>query len=106
MYLVLDGVDSKTAHLYERYVSANLTFGGYTLANGDNNAEYKTDAARERLASRCKEIEGLELTQKVESAVLNILNHEPHCDYRITDKFLMEYGADYFSRNYIFNRRK
>ena len=106
VYLILDGVDNKTARLYERYVSANLTYAGYTLANGDNNAEYKSKAARERMMARCKEIEGQELTQKIENAVLSILSHEANCDYRVTDAFIMEYGADYFSRNYMSGCRK
>lgn len=104
VYRVLSGVDSKTAHLYERYVSANLSATGYALANGDNNAEYKSDEARERMLARCKQIEGLDLTKRIEGAVLNIIGHEPRCDYRITDHFLMEYGTDCFSRKYIFNK--
>lgn len=105
VYLVLSGVDSKTARLYERYVSANLTYAGFTLANGDNNAEYKSEDAKERLMRRCKDIEGLDLTKRVEEAVLGIVNHTPRtADYRVTDAFLMEYGTDYFSRNYVFNK--
>ena len=105
VYLVLSGVDSKTAHLYERYVSANMTYGGYTLANGDNNAEYKSEEARERMMARCKSVEGLELTKKVENAVINMVGHtSSRANYRVTDTFLMEYGTDYFSRNYVFNK--
>lgn len=107
VYLILSGVDSKTARVYERYVSANITDAGYTLTNGDNNAEYKSKEARDRLMARCKEIEGIDLTRKVESAVLNIVSHKSlKVDYRITDIFQMEYGTDFFSRNYVFNKAK
>lgn len=106
VYRVLSGVDSKTARLYERYVSANISAAGYTLANGDNNAEYKSSEARDRMMARCKQIEGLDLTNRVESAVLHIVGHDPGCDYRVTDRFLMEYGTDYFSRKYIFDKNR
>lgn len=105
VYRVLSGVDAKTARLYEKYVSANLSNAGYTLANGDNNAEYKSDDARERMMARCKQIEGLDLTKRVEGAVMKIIGHESRCDYRVTDHFLMEYGTDYFSRKYVFSKR-
>ena len=105
IYKVLDGVDSKTARLFEKYVSVNLVEGGYTLANGDNNTEYMTDDARQRRVDSCKEIDKHELASKVQKAVLDILYDDPECDYFITDKFIMEYGADYFSRNYIGKRR-
>lgn len=106
VYRVLSGVDSKTAHAYEKYVSVNLGRAGYTLANGDNNYEYATESARQKMIERCDELVGLELTARVEAAVLGIIGDNPGCDYRITDTFIQEYGADYFSRNYLSGCRK
>lgn len=104
VYLVLDGVDAKTARLYENYVSVNLGRAGYTLANGDNNFEYATSASQQRMIEKCDKLAGTELTMRVENAVLSIIGDRPTCDYRITDAFIMERGADYFSRNYVFNK--
>lgn len=101
VYKILDGVDERTARLFEKYVSVNLVEAGYTLANGDNNTEYMTEAARKRRVDSCKEIDSHELAYGVQKAVLDILYDKPGCDYFITDKFIMEYGADYFSRNYM-----
>lgn len=106
VYLVLDGVDAKTARLYENYVSVNLGRAGYTLANGDNNFEYATDQSQQRMIEKCEKLVGTELTGMVENAVLSIIGDRPRCDYRITDAFIMEHGADYFSRNYLSGRRK
>lgn len=100
VYMVLDGVDAATARAYERYVSVNLSRAGYTLANGDNNFEYATESLRHTFLRNCAEIEGDELTRRVEVAVLEILCHDPKCDYRITEAFLMSYGTDYFSQNH------
>lgn len=100
VYKVLDGVDSKTARLYECYVSANISIAGYCLANGDNNAMRGSERTQYRLSERCKEIEGSELTKKVEKALFDILRHEAKCDYRITTEFLKQYGLDYFSRSF------
>lgn len=105
VYLVLDGVDAKTAHLYETYVSVNLGRAGYTLANGDNNFEYATEQSRQRMIDKCDKLVGTELTNSVENAVLEIIGDRPNCDYRITEAFIMERGADYFSRNHVFNKR-
>ena len=106
VYMVLDGVDEKTARLYEKYVSVNLTRAGYTLANGDNNLEYMSPAARERFCTRCDSLDDDELTQRVQSTVLRILNHDAGCDYRVVDAFLMEYGTDYFSRNHWLDKQE
>lgn len=106
VYRVLSGVDSKTAHAYEKYVSVNLGRAGYVLANGDNNYEYATESARHRMIEKCDKLVGLELTTRVENAVLGIISDNPDCDYRITDAFLMRHGTDYFSRNYLSGRRK
>lgn len=100
VYKVLDGVDSKTARTYERYVSANISNAGYVLSNGDNNAARKSDAAKKRLLNRCNEIQGTELTKKVEKAVIDILRNKEDCDHRITQTFLKEYGTEFFSRTY------
>lgn len=106
VYIVLDGVDDATARLYERYVSMNLTQAGYTLSNGDNNFEYLSEDARSRFVEKFANMENDDLTRRVQSKVLGILNHRPRCDYRITDAFLMEYGTDYFSRNYWKKKQK
>lgn len=106
VYRVLSGVDSKTARLYERYISVNLGRAGYVLANGDNNYEYATGSARQKMIETCDKLVGLELTTRVENAVLGIISEEPGCDYRVTDDFIMKHGADYFSRNYLSGRRK
>lgn len=100
-YLVLCGVDSKTACEYERYVSVNLVRAGFDLANSDNNPDRETrtkdwDKVYERFAL----LEEKELTEKVCDAVVSILSHEPRCDYRITETFVKRYGNDYFSRNF------
>lgn len=101
VYKILSGVDSHTARLFEKYVSVNLTEAGYTLANWDNNLEYITDEARKRRIDECKKIDNHELACDVQKAVLDILYDKPECDYFVTDKFIMEHGADYFSRNYM-----
>jgi hypothetical protein len=106
VYLVLSGVDSHTARLFEKYVSVNLIEGGYTLANGDNNTEYMTEQARERRIASCAEIDKHELAPKVQNAVLSILLDEPGCDYRATDEFLMRYGTEYFSNIFMKRNKK
>lgn len=106
VYMVLAGVDVKTARAYEKYISVNLGQAGYVLANGDNNYTYATEKARSKMILRCKELTGSELTSKVENAVLGILGDDSRCDYRVTDEFIMKHGADYFSRNYLSGRRK
>ena len=106
VYKVLDGVDSHTARLFEKYVSVNLIEAGYTLVNGDNNIEYLSEEARKRRVDSCKQIDGHELAEKVQKATLDILYDKPKCDYRITDMFLMEYGADYFSKKYIWSKNR
>ena len=100
VYKILDGVDSKTARLYESYVSTNISIAGYCLANGDNNAVRGSERTQYRLLLKCKEIENEELTKRVEKAVFDILHHEAKCDYRITIEFLKQYGGDYFSRSF------
>lgn len=106
VYLLLDGVDQKTAHLFEKYVSENLSEAGYSLANGDNNMAYASEAARERRRKAREEIEKHELAPLVQNAVMKMLNDEPKCDYRTTDAFLMKYGTDFFSRNYWAKRKQ
>jgi hypothetical protein len=101
VYKILDGVDEHTARLFEKYVSVNLVEAGYTLANGDNNPEYMADGARKRRVDSCKEIDKHELSSAVQNTVCCILCDSPKCDYRVTDKFIMENGADYFSRTYM-----
>lgn len=102
VYMLLDGVDSKTAHEYERYVSGSLSLAGYELANRDNNTRTKSEQEIKRMMERCRESAGKDLTPRVEKAVLNIIQHKVSvADYRVTDKFLRNYGSDYFSRNYI-----
>lgn len=101
VYKILDGVDSKTARLFEKYVSVNLVEAGYTLANGDNNPEYMTENYKNTILKDCEKMKEHELLSDVQSTVLNILMDDPKCDYFITDKFIMEYGADYFSRTYM-----
>jgi hypothetical protein len=97
-YLVLCGVDSKTARLFERYVSVNLVEAGYDLVNGDNNPKRFPEQGRERLIKRCAETESHELTPAVQKAVVKILGDDPRCDHRITHEFLERYGAGYFTR--------
>lgn len=104
VYKVLDGVDSHTARIFEKYVTVNLVEGGYTLANGDNNTEYMTEAARVRRIESCEEIDRHELAPKVQNAVLSILNDRPRCDYRGTDEFIMRNGTDYFSSRFMKKR--
>lgn len=106
VYKVLAGVDAKTAHLYEKYVSVNLGRAGYVLANGDNNYEYATESAKQKMIEKCDKLVGLDLTNRVEGTVLRIISDEPKCDYRIADAFIMRYGTDYFSRNFMSGRRK
>ena len=101
VYKILDGVDEHTARLFEKYVSVNLVEAGYTLANGDNNTEYVNSEARQRRIDECKKIDSHELALAVQNTVCCILGHSPNCDYRVTDEFIMEHGADYFSRNYM-----
>ena len=101
VYKILKGVDSQTARLFEKYVSVNLIEAGYTLANGDNNPEYMTDAARGRRIKECEKIDDHELAPMVQNTILSVLNEHTKCDYRVTDAFLMKYGVDYFSRNYM-----
>lgn len=101
VYKILEGVDLHTSRLFEKYVSVNLVEAGYTLANGDNNPEYMTDAARARRVAECGEIDKHELAPNVQREVLRILNERTKCDYRVTDTFLRQHGTDYFSRNYI-----
>lgn len=105
VYKILDGVDSHTARLFEKYVSVNLVEAGYTLANGDNNTEYMTDEARQRRIDNCKEIDEHELAPSIQEVLGKVLLDKPRVDYRVTDRFIMEYGADYFSRNFIKKRK-
>lgn len=100
VYLVLRGVDSKTAHLYEKYLSVSLCQAGYNLANGDNNLSRLTPEARERRIASCDKISGQELTKRVEGALLEIVRDAPWCDYRVTNQFLVLNGSNYFSRRY------
>lgn len=100
VYKILDGVDGRTARMYEQYVSANLTTAGYPLVNGDNNVLGKSKGARDRLMEKCSQVKNCDLTSRVEKAVFDILNHNAKCDYRITSEFIKEYGANYFSRKY------
>lgn len=102
VYIILSGVDSKTAHEYERYVSASLSHAGYSLANGDNNTRNRSEREIERMLARCRVTADKELTKRVEKVVFEALNHTPPLvDYRVTERFLRNYGSDYFSRNYI-----
>lgn len=109
VYRILTGVDLHTARLFEKYVSVNLIEAGCTLANGDNNTEYLSEDARKRRVSECATIDNHVLAGKVRGAVFGILNDQPRCDYRATDRFIMARGADYFSRNYwkkSYNRKE
>lgn len=106
VYKVLDGVDAKTAHLYEKYISVSLTQAGYTLANGDYNYEYASEKTQENMKVACEKYSKLPLSPQVESAVLGILGHEPRCDYRVTDGFIMKYGVNYFSSQYMSGARE
>lgn len=99
-YKVLDGVSEKTARRYECYVSVCLSSAGFALVNGDNNVGRVGAGTEKRLKSLCSKIEKEELTREVEKALMRIINHNPGCDYRITNAFLKEYGTDYFSRNF------
>lgn len=100
VYLLLTGVDSKTARMFEKYVSVNLVEAGYTLANGDNNPRRSVGDAKKRLIESCSKIDSHPLAPKVQKAVVSILNHNVRCDYRVTCRFITENGADYFSRTH------
>ncbi len=99
-YLVLCGVDAKTAREYERYVSVNLVRAGYTLVNSDNNPARNNRIDWDKVYGKLALLENNELTSKVRSSVEKILCHDPKCDYRVTENFLRFYGNDYFSRNF------
>lgn len=104
-YLILRGVDIKTAREYERYVSVNLVRAGYDLANSDNNPVCVDEDVWEYECGKSAHLEENELTTKVCCVVENILVHEPRCDYRVTETFLKTYGNDYFSRNFGSQRK-
>ena len=101
VYKILSGVDSRTARLFEKYVSINLVEAGYTLANRDNNPKYIPTEYRESRVDSCKDIDKHMLAYDVRESVLKILVDYPDYNYLITEKFISEYGVDYFSRNYI-----
>lgn len=100
VYKVLDGVDSHTARMFEKYISVNLVEAGYALVNGDNNPSRMSEEKRIRAVESCVEIGELELSSLVQKATIDILKDEPKCDYRVTKEFIDRNGSDCFSRNF------
>lgn len=101
VFKVLDGVDEHTARMFEKYISVSLVEAGYRLANGDNNPEFMTMSARDRILDSLSEIEAHELTPRVQKALLDILIYDCKCDYRITHCFRKKYGENHFSSIFI-----
>lgn len=98
VYKVLSCVDRETARKFERYITFHLCSMGYVLANKDNNLDKLSDKSIGEL------IKGVgyrndKLTEKVESAVCNILIDDRFDGKSVlgTQMFKEKYGDHYFS---------
>ena len=102
VYRLIVGATSDFARRYEKYLTFCLRLAGYSLVNGDYFVPIedctKTDEAKKFVLGMDKE----KTTLVVKKMLSTVLGHTPRgCDYRITCKFIEEYGSDYFSRNHI-----
>lgn len=100
VYIVLCGVDVKTARFYERYLSGSLSIAEFPLANRDNNVFYIGEGRQERWLRDNKSTLNNELTHKIEDLILNKILLDS--DFRSShfyeiQTFRKECGDTYFS---------
>lgn len=100
VYIVLCGVDSKTARFYERYLSGSFGMADYGLSNGDNNIIHIDKDKFERWLDDNKSKLDNELTRKIENTILNgiLLDKDFRADHFYSIQFFREECGDtYFS---------
>lgn len=101
VYKVVSGMNEETARMCEAYVSLNFSAAGFPLTNGDNVLREKDDETIERRLKKYKKIEELPEIGKIQAVLLNlVLENERYADYRKSQKFIEEYGKNYFSNKY------
>jgi hypothetical protein len=100
VYVVLCGVDLKTARFYERYLSGSLSLAEFPLANRDNNVFYIGEGRHERWLKANKSTLANELTHKIEDLILNKVlfdNDFSSSHFYEIQTFKKECGDTYFS---------
>ena len=100
VYIVLCGVDFKTARFYERYLSGSLGMAEYVLSNGDNNIIHIGEDKFKRWLDDNESKLNNELTRKIEDAIVNgiLLDDDFRASHFYSIQFFRkECGDTYFS---------
>ena len=103
VYIILAGVDIKTARFYERYISGSLGLAGYDLANGDNNTNHIGEHKFNQWLKTNKSNLDTEVTHKIEEVILRkVLLDEKFSwsHYQSIRIFKKECGDTYFSSQF------
>ena len=103
VYMILSGVDVKTARFYERYLSGSLGLADCVLANKDNNILYIGEGKFNRWLKDNKSDLDNELTSEIENVIINrvLIDHDFRASHFYSiQAFREECGDDWFSSRF------